>query len=317
VSAPTSPVQRLGAPALFVLLWSTGFVGAKYGLPYAPPFTFLGLRLVTAAVLLVVGAMALPAARSAARRTRRAQYGHAAVAGLLLHAGYLGGVFYAISVGVPAGVSAVVVSLQPVLTALLATRLLGERPGLRQWLGLLLGMCGVALVVAPDLVGHGTDAIPVRGLVACLVALASTTAGTLYQKRHGDEVPLLWGTAVQYAAAAAVLLALAGSTERVAVVWTPEFVAAFVWLVLGLSIGAVLLLLLLLRRGTASSVASLFYLVPPATAVEALLLFGERLAALSLAGLVVAVVGVALVVVPGRRARVPAPAGPTVEPDPA
>jgi drug/metabolite transporter (DMT)-like permease len=313
-------VQRLGAPAVFVLLWSTGFVGAKYGLPYAPPFTFLGLRLVTAAALLAVGALALPAGRATVRATRRGQYGHAAVAGLLLHAGYLGGVFYAISVGVPAGVSAVVVSLQPVLTALLATRLLGERPALRQWLGLLLGVAGVALVVAPDLVGgaggHGTGSVPVRGLVACLVALASTTAGTLYQKRHGDEVPLLWGTAVQYAAASAVLLVVALGTERLAtartVTWTGDFVAALAWLVLALSIGAVLLLLLLLRRGTASGVASLFYLVPPATAVEALLLFGERLAPLSLAGLAVTVVGVALVVVPARRAPAPAPAEPVV-----
>jgi drug/metabolite transporter (DMT)-like permease len=301
VSARLSRTQRLGAPALFVLLWSTGFVGAKYGLPYAPPFTFLGLRLVTAAVLLAVCAAALPSGRTTVRRTRRHQYGHAAVAGLLLHAGYLGGVFYAISVGVPAGVSAVVVSLQPVLTALLATRLLGERPGLRQWTGLALGVAGVALVVAPDLAGSGTGPVPVRGLLACIVALAATTAGTLYQKRHGDEVPLLWGTAVQYTAAAAVLLTAAVATERMTVVWTGDFLLALGWLVLALSIGAVLLLLLLLRRGTASSVASLFYLVPPATAVEAYLLFGERLAALSLVGLAVTVIGVALVVVPARR----------------
>jgi drug/metabolite transporter (DMT)-like permease len=301
MSAPISRTQRLGAPALFVVLWSTGFVGAKYGLPFARPFTFLGLRLVLAAVLLAVGAAALPSGRATVRRTRRDQYGHAAVAGLLLHAGYLGGVFYAISVGVPAGVSAVVVSLQPVLTALLATRLLGERPALRQWIGLALGVAGVALVVAPDLAGSGTGPAPVRGLGACLVALAATTAGTLYQKRHGDEVPLLWGTAVQYAAAATVLLAAAVATERMTVVWTGKFLLALGWLVLGLSIGAVLLLLLLLRRGTASSVASLFYLVPPATAVEAYLLFGERLAPLSLGGLAVTVVGVALVVVPARR----------------
>jgi drug/metabolite transporter (DMT)-like permease len=297
-----------------VLLWSTGFVGARYGLPYAPPFAFLGLRLVLAAVLLAAGALALPAARASARRTRGAQYGHAAVAGLLLHAGYLGGVFYAISVGVPAGVSAVVVSLQPVLTALLATRLLGERPVLRQWLGFVLGVGGVALVVAPDLAGSGTGRMPLGGLVACLVALASTTAGTLYQKRHGDEVPLLWGTAVQYAAASAVLLAVAAGTERIAVRWTGEFLGALAWLVLALSIGAVLLLLLLLRRGTASGVAGLFYLVPPATAVEALLLFGERLVPLSLVGLAVTVVGVALVVVPARRPAVPAPAEPAADP---
>jgi drug/metabolite transporter (DMT)-like permease len=214
---------------------------------------------------------------------------------------------------VPAGVSAVVVSLQPVLTALLATRLLGERPAVRQWLGLVLGVAGVVLVVAPDVAGDTAGDVPVRGLLACVVALLSTTAGTLYQKRHGDEVPLLWGTAVQYAAAAAVLLALAVATEPLTVAWTADFLLAFGWLVLGLSIGAVLLLLLLLRRGTASGVASLFYLVPPATAVEAYLLFGERLVPLSLTGLAVAVVGVALVVVPARQARVPAPAEPAAE----
>ena len=285
------------APVVFVLLWSTGFVGAKYGLPYAEPFTFLALRLSLAGALLGV----LLALTRSALPSSRAQVGRAGVAGLLLHAGYLGGVFYAISVGVPAGVSAVVVSLQPVITALLATRWLGERPSVRQWLGFVLGVVGVALVVAPDLTGSGTGAVPVRGLVACLVALACTTAGTLYQKRHGDEVPLVWGTVVQYAAASLVLLALAAGTERMTVAWTGEFVAAYLWLVLGLSIGAVLLLLVLLRRGTASSVASLFYLVPPATAVEAYLLFGERLAPLSLAGLAIAVVGVALVVVPARR----------------
>ena len=283
---------------LFVLLWSTGFVGAKYGLPYAEPFTFLGVRLLVAGVLLGLLALAL---RSAGMATRP-QYGRAAVVGLLLHAGYLGGVFFAISLGIPAGVSAVVVSLQPVLTAVLAARVLGEHPTRRQWLGLVLGVVGVALVVGPGIAaaGNSPTAYSTTGLVACVVALGSGTAGTVYQKRHGDGIPLVWGTAVQYAAAAAVLFAIAAATEEMTIRWTGEFVAAFVWLVVVLSIGAVLLLLLLLRRGTASGVSSLYYLVPPAVAVEAYLLFGERVSALSLAGIAVTAVGVALVVVPPR-----------------
>jgi drug/metabolite transporter (DMT)-like permease len=300
VTAPvTSTAQRLGLPALFVALWSTGFVGAKYGLPYAEPFTFLGVRLVVAAALLALLALAM---RSAAPPSR-AQSGHAVVAGVLLHAGYLGGVFYAISLGIPAGVAAVIVSLQPVLTALLATRLLHERPTRRQWLGLVLGVAGVALVVGPGIALSAGSAEPlsVAGLAACVVALASGTAGTLYQKRNGDEVPLVWGTAVQYAAAAALLLVVAAGTERMTIRWTGEFVLALVWLVLVLSLGAVLLLLLLLRRGTAAGVSSLFYLVPPAVAVEAYLLFREELSALSLVGIGVTAAGVALVVLPQRH----------------
>ncbi|MGK5115697.1 DMT family transporter [Geodermatophilus sp. CPCC 205506] len=294
--SPSHPLLRIGGPALFVLLWSTGFVGAKYGLPYAEPFTFLALRLAVAAALLAGLALALRSARPA----RPAQYGHAALVGVLLHAGYLGGVFYGISLGVPAGVSAVVVSLQPVLVAVLAARLLGERASARQWAGLLLGVAGVALVVGPGVVSAGSTApLPVTGVLACVVALAAGTAGTLYQKRHGDTVPLVWGTAVQYAAASALLLAIALATEDLTIRWTGEFVAAFVWLVVVLSLGAVLLLLLLLRHGTAAGVSSLYYLVPPATAVEAYLLFGERLSAVSLAGIAVTTVGVALVVAPG------------------
>ena len=295
-----SRMQRLGGPALFVLLWSTGFVGAKYGLPYAPPFLFLALRLAIAGVLLAVLAVALRSARMASRQ----QYGHAAVVGLLLHAGYLGGTFFGISRGIPAGVAAVIVSLQPVLTAVLAARVLGERPSARQWLGLGLGLAGVALVVGPGIAGSGT-ALPVSGVVSCLVALVSGTLGTVYQKRHGDGIPLVWGTAVQYAAATVALFVAALATEDLSIDWTPHFVLALVWLVLVLSIGAILLLLLLLRRGTAAGVSSLYYLVPPVTAVEAWFLFGERVSALSLAGIAVTAVGVALVVV-SPRATAPA-----------
>jgi len=278
---------------LFVLLWSTGFIGAKYGLPYADPLVFLGLRLAIAGVLLAT----LARVAGTHEPLTRAGWGHAAAAGLLLHAGYLGGVFVAISLGVPAGVSAVIVSLQPVLTASLAAAVLGERVAPRQWLGLTLGLAGVGLVLSQGLAAAAgaPGALPAAGIVACVVALAATTAGTLYQKRHGGKVPLLAGAAVQYAAAAALLLTAAAATGELSIRWTAPFVAAMIWLVIALSLGAVLLLLSLLRRGTATQVSSLFYLVPPATAVEAYLLFGERLSALALLGLAVTAAGVALV----------------------
>jgi drug/metabolite transporter (DMT)-like permease len=307
VSATAGPSGLRGAaiaaaPVVFVLLWSTGFVGARYGLPYAEPFTFLALRLALAGALLAGLALVTRSGRPAGR----AQVGRAGVAGLLLHATYLGGVFFAIDSGLPASVAAVVVSLQPVLTAALATRLLGERLAALQWSGLALGVGGVALVLTPGLASAaGADgAFPPVGVAGCLVALLGGTAGTLWQKRHGDDIPLLSGTAVQYAVAALVLVAVAGATETMAIEWTAEFVAALVWLVVPLSIGAVLLLLFLLRRGSASGVSSLLYLVPPATAVESYLLFGEELPLLSLVGVVVTTVGVGLVLrPPGRRAR--------------
>jgi drug/metabolite transporter (DMT)-like permease len=299
MQVPTASMrQRIGAPALFVLLWSTGFVGAKYGLPYAEPFTFVGVRMAIAAASLALLAVVL---RSAGM-VSRVQYGRAAVVGIFLHAGYLGGIFYAISLGIPAGISAVVVSLQPVLTAVLAARVLGERPAARQWLGLLLGVAGVVLVVGPGIAAAGSaEPLSTAGLAGCLIALASGTLGTVYQKRHGDGIPLVWGTAVQYTAAAALLLAVAAAVEDMSIRWTGEFIVALVWLVVVLSLGAVLLLLLLLRRGTAAGVSSLYYLVPPAVAVEAFLLFGERVGALSLLGIVVTTLGVALVVVPARK----------------
>ncbi len=274
-------------------------MGAKYVLPDTEPFTFLLVRLALAGALLA----AVAAATRSAWPASPAAWRHAAVAGLLLHAGYLGGVFWAISRGVPAGVSAVVVSLQPVLTAVLALRLLGERVGRRVWLGLLLGLAGVALVVLPGVLGDaGAVALPAAGVGACLVALASGTAGALYQKRHGDDVPLLAGTAVQYAACTAAFAVLAPASERLRVDVTTELVLGMAWLVLALSVGAILLLLTLLRRGSATRVTSLYYLVPPATALEAWLVLDERLGAVELAGMLVAVAGVALVLA--------APAGP-------
>ncbi len=292
--APAAPSAGLGAvaPALFVVLWSTGFVGAKYVLPDAEPFTFLLVRLALAGALLALLALVTRSAWPAGPAAWR----HAAVTGLLLHAGYLGGVFWAIDRGVPAGVSAVVVSLQPVLTAVLVLVLLGRRVGRRVWLGLVLGLAGVALVVLPGVLGDaGAVALPAAGVLACLVALASGTAGALHQQRGGAEVPLLAGTAVQYAACTVVFALLAPAKESLRLRVTTELVLGMAWLVLALSVGAILLLLTLLRRGSATRVTSLFYLVPPATALEAWLLLDERLGALEVAGMLVAVAGVALV----------------------
>ena len=294
----SSRLVRLGAPALFVLLWSTGFVGAQYGLPYAEPFPLLAVRMALAAALLA----ALAAVTRSGLPTGTGQYRSAAVVGLLLHAGYLGGVFAGIAAGVPAAVAAVVTSLQPVLTAVLAVRLLDERLRAPQAAGLALGVAGVGLVLAPGLTGAG--GVPVGGLLGCVLALLCGTAATLYQKRSGGDVPLLSGTAVQYAVAGVVLLLVAAGTGQRRIDWTGELVLALAWLVLVLSTGAVLLLLVLLRSGSAASVSSLLYLVPPATALEALLLFGDRLAPVSWLGVAVTAAGVALVVRPGR----PAPA---------
>lgn len=279
------------APAVFVLLWSTGFIGAKYGLPYAEPFTFLALRLVIASVLLWL----IVAVTRGERPHSRVQWGRSAVSGVLLHAGYLGGVFWAIDQGLPSGVSAVIVSLQPVVVAALANRLLGERLSRLQWVGLVLGVLGVVMVLAPGVLDAGRSRdFPILGIVACLIALAAGTAGTIHQKRHGDGIPLVSGTAVQYLAASALLAVLAFSFESQTIEWTLEFSLAMVWLVLALSLGAVLLLLFLLKRGSASGVSSLFYLVPPATAIEAFILFDEDLAPVSILGVIVTALGVAL-----------------------
>lgn len=286
------------APAGFVLLWSTGFVGAKYGLPDTEPFTFLAVRMGIAAVVLGGLALAL-----GGWRLTRAQVGAQAVSGLLLHAGYLGGVFWAISRGVPAGTSAVVVSLQPVLVATVSAVALGERLLRSQWLGLVVGVAGVGLVVGPGLArtGGGTAV----GIASCVVALLAGTAGTLHQKRRGGATPLLGGTAVQYAAAGLAVLAAALLTEDLTVRWTLRFALALTWLVLVLSVGAVLLLMWLLRRGSATGVSALYYLVPPATALEAWVLFRETLGPVSLAGVAVVAVGVALVVRPRRGGAPP------------
>lgn len=275
-------------PGIFVVLWSTGFIGAKYGLPYAGPATFLTLRFVIVAAIL--GAVAL--ATRAPWPRRRADLVHVIVAGLLLQGVYLGGVFAAISQGVEAGVSALIVGIQPLLTAALAGLFLAERVTIRQWLGLVLGLVGVALVVA-NKIGGGTGT-PL-GYALAVLALFGITVGTVYQKRFCAAIDLRSGNAIQFAVCVPVFLAFAWAFESMRVVWTPPFVFALAWLCLVLSIGAISLLYLLIRRGAAARVASLFYLVPPCTAVMAYALFGETLDLAALIGMALVVVAVALV----------------------
>ena len=284
--------------ALFVLLWATGFIGAKLGLPHAPPLKFLLWRFVIVIVLMLLVALA-----TRASWPRGAQWWHVAVAGVLLQAGYLGGVFVSIDLGMPAGVSALIVGLQPILTAAFASTTrssLHEPVSARQWAGFVLGFGGVALVVSNKL---GAGVFGVAAFAAGVTALISMTAGTLYQKRYCGSQDLRTQSVVQFIAAGLVLWPLSLVFETRAVVWSPPFVFALLWLVLVLSLGAITLLLLLIRRGAATQVSSLMYLVPPVTALIAWLLFEETLTPLVVAGMVLAVIGVALVVrVPAARA---------------
>ena len=274
------------APLLFVLLWSTGFIGAKFGLPHAEPLSFLLVR-----YLLVIALMTLVALATRAPWPRDArQWLHIGVSGLLVHAVYLGGVFVSISKGLPAGVASLVVGIQPLLTAVGAGWLLNEAVLARQWAGLVLGFVGVALVVSGKLgTAFGLDA-----LWPALAALAGITAGTLYQKRFCPSFDWRTGAIAQFLPTAVVTAAVVGLTGSYRVDWVPDFMFALAWLVLVLSLGAVSLLNMLIRRGSAVNLASLFYLVPPCTALIAWLLFDERLAGMALVGMALAVWGVYL-----------------------
>jgi len=280
------------APATFVVLWSSGFIGGKLGLPYAGPLTFLLIRFAAVVAVLLPIAWLLKAAWPRSGR----DWAHIAVAGLMLHAGYLGGVFSALSLGMSAGVVALIVGLQPVLTAFLAAAWLGERVTPRQWLGLCLGLLGVALVVCEKL-DLSADA---AAFALALLALASITLGTIYQKRYCPHLNLLSGAVIQYGACLALYLLLAPLLEDLQVQWTPQFLFALGWLVLVLSIASIMLLYVLIRRGAATRVTALFYLVPPTTALMAWLLFGERFGGWALLGMASCALGVALVVRPPR-----------------
>ena len=275
------------APALFVLLWSTGFVGAKYGLPYADPFVFLSVRILLAALLL----FALARALRMPVRIGRGAIARSGLIGFFLHACYLGGVFYSIAQGLPAGVAAIVTSLQPVLVSVFAVKVLGESLRRGQVIGLLTGLFGVVLVLGPSLESE----IPMPAIIAILVALIGSTSATLLQKKLGADIPLISGTAYQYLFSGCVLGIIALATQETSITWSLRFTVAFVWLVLVLSVGAILLLLWLLNTGSAAKVSSLFYLVPPATAIEAFFLFGEKVNTQGFLGIGITALGVWLV----------------------
>lgn len=278
-------------PIFFVLLWSTGFIVAKFGLPYAPPLTFLVLRCVLVLLVLAPVVLIWKAPWS------RGSIGHVAVAGLLLQAGYLGGVWCAIKLGMPAGLTALIVGMQPILTAA-AAPLIGESVRPRQWLGLVFGLLGVALVVYAKITLVGLSA---QAIAFCLLALLSITAGTMYQRRFCPRFDLRTGTVIQFAASTVVLLPLAVMFEQLdwqlsTVNWSARFIGALTWSVLALSIGALFLLFKLLRRSDATVVTSLMYLTPPTTAIMAWIMFGEAFSVLGMVGMAVAVVGVICVV---------------------
>lgn len=290
-AAPKHATLLSPTPLFFVFLWSSGFIVAKFGLPYAPPLTFIALRFLCVLAILVPVVLVL-----------RAPWPHGkvlqiALAGVLVHAGYLAGVWCAIKLGMPAGLSALIVGMQPILTAF-AAPLIGETVRPRQWLGLLFGIAGVALVVVAKikLVGLSFEAIAL-----CVLALLSITIGTLYQKRRCPQFDLRAGAVIQFAACTAVIVPLAIMFEGMgpdfaAVQWTPQFIAALAWSVFGVSIGAIFLLFALIRRSDATQVTSLLYLTPPTTALMAWLMFGEAFNALGMAGMVLAVAGVFFVV---------------------
>lgn len=281
-------------PAVFVLIWSTGFIVARYGMPYASPLSFLALRYALSILCF------LPWIVWAGVRwpQGRAQWGHLAVTGMLMHAGYLGGVWVAVKAGMGSGLSSLVVGLQPVLTAIWLSRMGGadSRVTARQWLGLTLGFAGLVMVVWRKFEG-GTpgDTATVFNLMAALTALLCITVGTLYQKRYVQRCDVRTANATQLIAALLVTLPLA-LLETEPMQWNAQLAGAMAWSVLGLTLGGSSLLYMLIQRGAAASVTSLMYLVPPCTAAIAWLLFAEPITPLTLLGTAITALGVGLVV---------------------
>ena len=276
------------APALFVLLWSTGFVGAKFGLPYCEPVTFMWYRYLIVSVLL--GGFVLAVKAPWPRQPMA--YLHLALSGLMLHGLYIGGVFVAIAHGMSSGIAALIVGVQPLLTATLVGPLLGETLSARQWAGFVVGFAGLALTVFKT---FNLGELPLFGLLTCLCALLAITFGTIYQKRHTVGIDYRVGALVQFITTAAVAGIVSSMFETGEVDWQPRFILALAWLCFALSLGAISILWILIRRGAAAKVASLFYLVPPVTAVEGYLLFGETLHATQMIGIATTAAGVALI----------------------
>jgi len=280
-------LERLLAP-LFVLLWSTGFIGAKYGLPYADALHFLSARY--AFVVLLMGLAALVFRAPWPKDPRRIL--HIAVAGVLMQAIYLGGVFLAIQHGLPAALTSLIVGLQPIITALTAGFFLGERVSRMQWMGLALGFAGVLLVVTNSRSPGFGQSWSWLAILPALIALAAITLGTLYQKRFCPSFDLRSGAVIQFAASLVVTVPVALAFEPRPIEWASPFMFALAWLVLLLSLGAISLLNVLIRRGSVVKVTSLFYLTPGVTALCAWWLFDERLGVLAILGMVLGAFGV-------------------------
>lgn len=280
------------APWIFVFLWSSGFVAAKYVRPYAGPFTFLTIRYFVAALVLIAVAL-IQRKKFSLTWTK---IWHAAIVAFFLHFLYIGGVFFAISQGVTSGITSVIVSMQPVFVALLAIPMLGERFRIIEAVGLALGLVGVALLLLPKMFqGDLTPQFSTVGIISCVVALFGTTLGYISQKKNGADMDFVTGTAVQYAITTLLFALSAGLTEDLSVNWTPQFIGGLAWIALALSIGSVFLLYSLLKAGSAGSVSSLYYLVPPSAAIQAYFLFGEVIPFLGLVGMALAGLGVMLV----------------------
>ena len=274
------------APAIFVVLWSTGFIATKYVLHSAEPLTYLTIRMaVVVAIMVVIVAVARP------QWPDRAGIAHSVVAGILVHGFYLGGTAVAIAHSIPAGLSALIPGLQPILTSTLANRWLGERVTPLQWTGLLLGLAGVVLILHNRPMSGEAG----WGWLASGVSLVSITLGTLYQRRYCRKIDWRAGNLVQYVAVMIFFATGAGLFENNEVHWTREFVLSVAWLAIVLSIGSIGLLYWLIRRSAATSVASLFYLVPAVTALMAYVLFGERLDTVAVIGMIACAAAVFLV----------------------
>ncbi|MEM9122091.1 MAG: DMT family transporter [Pseudomonadota bacterium] len=295
--APTADRSALKlAPVAFVALWSTGFITAELGTRHADPLTLLSVRFAVASVLI---GLAIPLIGGALPRRPR-DVAHLSVVGVLLHGGYLGGTFYAVLLGMPPAIAALIVGLQPILTAFFVGPVLGERMSWRHGVGLALGFAGIALVLAGRLEpsptgGFGFGDFGPLAIANAVLALLSITAGVIYQKRFCADLDLVGGTFVQYAAAGAVIFGLALVLEDNRLEWTGELIFALAWMIGALSLGAISLLMLIIRAGEASRVTSLFYLAPPLTALMAYLLFQDALSFAMVAGMVLAGIGVMMV----------------------
>ncbi|MEQ8481734.1 MAG: DMT family transporter [Hoeflea sp.] len=287
------------APALFVLLWSTGWIVAKYASPHADPLTFLSLRFLLAALLFAV----ITGVSRAMWPSSGSGWIHGVLSGALLHGVYLGGVWWAISQGVPSSVSGLIAALQPLLTAIAAPFIVGERLSGAQKSGIVLGLAGLTVAIAPRLAILDADTLQIAlmPLVVNILAMAAVTAGTIYQKRYLQQGDLRAIATLQYVGGFCVVTPLALLIEPLRIAWTPEFFLAMGWSVLGLSLVSIMLLLYLIRRGQVSRAASLTYLVPPAVAIESWILFGEVLTIPMIVGTLIVVVGVWLT---NRKTRV-------------